>query len=111
METVEVLKAAKALIEDPARFTHRAYARNEFGTPVEPECAFAQRRCPIGALAVATKGDLEAEHRAVVFLRDAAYHLFGESHVSVISDDRGHAAAMQIYDKAIGIAEREKLAG
>lgn len=49
--TLDILKRARALIEDPARWTRREYARDISGKPVGIDAAEATCWCAMGALA------------------------------------------------------------
>ena len=50
MNTIEILRAARAKIEDPDRWCKTFLARDSAGSPVMPWEAGACKWCPIGAI-------------------------------------------------------------
>lgn len=115
----DLLKAGKALIEDPAKWTQGTEARTANLVPVDPfdenACAF----CSFGALMKAAgkrKHDAYLHHPVVNMLDD--WHLmqvtvnllsdgFGGS-IGRSNDDSTHTEVMEMWDCAIKLAERRE---
>ena len=113
---ITALVAARDLISDKQRWTRFVNARDEHGSPCSPLAARACQFCSVGALMRAADGHLTSHKRreAGNFLRFGAkefeknHHVFLRSNsASSINDNYGHEAVLQMYDKAIQIAEGE----
>jgi hypothetical protein len=123
---VENLKAARALIEKPEHFAQGTYAQkqdavNGYRYACDVEDPRASCFCSLGALR-RILGD-EVDHRDAFgleghWLASAARELFplkAEKHASFISlaiipdvnDNIGHEGVLQMFDRAIALAERE----
>lgn len=114
MTAVEALKAARALIEDPKRWTQKLAARAADGRMVGCEAGEATQWCAVGA---AIRFDAQCPRL------DAAAKLLGCSlgypdslrPTAAVNDGKsflpdgstGHPAVLKIYDKAIELAEAE----
>jgi hypothetical protein len=112
MTPAEILRAAKALIADPKRWTMGEYARDTAGAFVSPTDPAACCFCAIGALARAAGRpvcDIEREDLpAAGFLQEACRET-GAYFPHRVNDDGGHAAVMAMYDRAISLAEASSL--
>ncbi|MCA1841750.1 MAG: hypothetical protein LC792_00910 [Actinobacteria bacterium] len=91
------LRAARALIADPAHWCQHEWALNENGEPVDPESRLAVRWCAWSA---------------VIRVKFYAGHLWlawaaSPSSPSAVNDYDGHAAVLEMYDRAIELAEAE----
>lgn len=109
MTLVETLKAARARIADPKRWTTVYCARDSRGDGLT--WGFDRHAvcwCALGAAEAEIKDAAQWPHRVKLYrrLNDAAEELFGKA-ASEVNDDPylGHAAVLQIYDKAIQDSE------
>lgn len=101
MTTAEQLRAAKALIDTPDKWTKNATARDADGKAVRPLSARAVCWCGFGALVKAC-GNTAAAH-----LR--AFESFnGSGNIAGLNDREGtaHADVMAMFDRAIALAEQ-----
>jgi hypothetical protein len=106
VDTIETLRAAKALISDPKDWLTFEYARDKAGKTVVASSPDACRFCAVGALAHIAKLSVKAvEHEkefpAGVFLNKAS----GDRAPHTINDDDGHAAVLALYDRTIELAQ------
>jgi hypothetical protein len=103
MTDKEALTAARALIADPERWTTGAYARSAKGWRVKAGGKAAVCWCGIGALQRVTGELTDFDLPGYPYLRIAAHDLFGTGAVHKVNDNRalGHAAVLQVYDRAI----------
>jgi hypothetical protein len=126
-EPIDILREARALIEDPEDWTRGAYARDAEGQDVESLAApYVDCRCAVGALRTAagigTTGRTPAFESALTVLRIAAggdRHAEGESPVLDLNDGgltvspgrkprpapARHRRVMRMYDRAIAEME------
>ena len=92
-----VLRDARDLISDPARWCKHTMARDRFDQPVDFKSKEAFKWCARGALA-----RVEPKYE----VRYAALHrlesVLGRREITVVNDKEGHAAVMAVFDKAIG---------
>jgi hypothetical protein len=106
MTTLELLKAARALISDPAHWTQRAFGRDATGRPViTGRSAQAVCWCAAGAIQHVT-----ADYRQEARVLDA---LAGGASLGLIGDTNdwgGHPAVLALYDAAIARLESEAAA-
>ncbi len=96
MSTLETLKAARALIEDPERWTQGAFARDAEGHSTPPCSPDAVCWCATGALRQVCPEGLSQE----VFLA-----LEPTGSPESVNDDEGYAATIAMFDRAIATAE------
>lgn len=105
MTTVEILRAARELISDPARWTKGACARDRKGEPLyagyDPQ---AVRWCAFGAVEKIGRTNRE-RFAAVDVLNKASY-----SWLPAVNDNEGREAVISVYDRAIALAEQEEVA-
>jgi hypothetical protein len=106
MKAVEHLKAAKARIDTPEKWTKGTRARDALGFPVDPQSPRAWCFCAIGAIAAVTPY-VEARGTARGYLHLALAYDYRESIPEEYNDTRrSHAVIMRWFDRAIKIAER-----
>ncbi len=105
------LQAARALIEDPARWTQHTTARARDGARTSAQADNACRWCATGALVriAAPPNRWPGIPRprvdvAVEILRRAALQTGAHMVPSEVNDELGHAATMEMYDRAVRIA-------
>ncbi|MCA1841756.1 MAG: hypothetical protein LC792_00940 [Actinobacteria bacterium] len=104
LSTAEALRQARALIADPARWCQDEMARDANGRYADPTSPTARQWCATGAvihICVATVPALTASR----YLRAA---LGGNRHPEALNDYDGHAAVLEMYDRAIELAEAEE---
>lgn len=99
MTTLEALKAARELIADVQHWTIGAPARDAYGASVAGVSKRAVCWCTIGAL-VRVEG---AWGPAQDFLREVA----GGASLVTVNDRDGHAAVLNLFDRAIAISKLE----
>ena len=115
MNTVEILKRAKARIENPEHWCTGSLARNTLGGVTAPRSSDACKWCAFGAIiAEANHGTFQVEQALDIVaipiinsmgragpevknLRGAAY----------VNDYTDHATVMRMYDLAIAEAEKD----
>lgn len=100
--SVELLKAARAKIADPANWTTEVLAKDTKGEQVDFSHPSACQWCGLGAL-FAVDGLYTG---SAADLYHAAQVLYKKSPASV-NDQLGHSAVLAIYDYAIAKAEAE----
>lgn len=102
MKTSEILRAARALIEDPAHWTKETYARTRTGR----ECAIDSRSavafCAIGSL---TRIRTDAD--AFLGARRGLAVCCGDS-IADFNDTHTHTEVIAAFDCAIKKAEQEE---
>jgi hypothetical protein len=109
MSTLEVLRAARELISDPARWAQDYWAETVKGFRTEPTDASAVRWCAAGAVNKVTGGPNQAAIEILEsVLWDAGYRppciatlLFD------FNDHRTHAEVLTLFDRAIARLESE----
>ena len=108
MKTSEILIAAKALIDEPGKWTQGAAARDANGRAIEAEEPYSAAVCfcSIGALDASTQDcftafiDGKRFLKKAISLRDVVY--FNDTHTHT------HAEVMQMWDRAIELAKAEE---
>ncbi len=102
MASADILRAARARIEDPKRLSVGAYATDRRGRSVHPTSGAAACWCAYGALRAegAEIGGPEAD-----LLEKASLKLFDYISPASVNDKLGHAAVLKMYDTAIAAAE------
>ena len=113
-DPAEVLKSARARIEDPARWTNIAAARDQNRSPVEPTDPKAVSWCGLGSL------ELEIHHEELAgnspedyhvchsLLSRAAERLYGRDSLADVNDQEGHRAALNLIDAALQMLDGER---
>lgn len=113
MSTVKTAKdlliAARALIEDPSRWTTHSYAKDRDGHSVAEFSGQACKWCAAGALSRAIYDcegkyefdQTEASNGAWSAIHRASHLRFNHQSVITVNDQLGHEAVLQVYDDAI----------
>lgn len=103
--TLAMLRAARARIDSPSKWTRFSFARNSAGKGVPVQAQTAVRWCAIGAL----RGGEESYHYAQQFLTQAVIQITANPFLTVpeFNDTRKHVEVLAMYDLAIQLAERE----
>lgn len=78
LTTLDLLKSARATLDDPSRWTKFVLARNAFGNETEPEDPDARRWCLIGSLYHAAPGQEDAVCEAAYWLSETIADLSGK---------------------------------
>lgn len=106
METKAVLEAVQAKIRDPLHWCQGNYAKDNKGESVDPISVNAVQFCSIGALiAVTNKDDTDDYNRARKLMEQAANDLFSTVMLVHVNDVQGHAAVMQMFERAKELAK------
>jgi hypothetical protein len=96
MTPVEILKAARAKIEDPERWTTGMYARNREGLPIPSNDRVACKWCAHGAMMAVTDDDDPDYYKAI----NALSNVCGGSPAN-FNDSHTHAEVLDAFDQAI----------
>lgn len=108
LNDLKVLKKAREILSDPARWTKKTYARTDDGTPVLVSDPLAVKFCTVGACYKAA-----AELGLPPKTPDALYTVINEEPgfggVASFNDqtDRTHADVLGLFDKAITRTEAQ----
>ena len=106
---LDVLKAARALIADPERWTQRTDARNAHGLPVDPRDTDATCWCPIGACFRVSPVRASAAMRELSWGLPKSWdygHRWPLANWNNASS-RTHRAVLHRFDRAIARLEKE----
>lgn len=95
-KVVEVLKAARELISDPAHWTKGRFARTEKGSPINYESPAAVCFCSAGALMRVTWGDIKNYRSALDILVDVM-----DGDIFGFNDLHPHSEVLSRFDLAI----------
>ena len=104
MTTLDVLKAARELISDPARWTQGFFARDGAGMPAYASDPRATRWCLEGALIKFCLGDASYAAALMVLRREQPVP---QLPAYVYNDDHTHAEVLALFDAAIARLESE----
>lgn len=113
--TSETLRAAKALIDTPEKWTQGAYARDEEGLTVFVGDEAAVCFCSIGALARTERlhnvpDPHELGRRATIrALRPSHDPILAAGLIADFNDTHSHSEVMAMWDRAIKRAAEEEL--
>jgi hypothetical protein len=103
-QVTEVLKRARAVIEDPDHWCAGAFARDALGRPVSPQLEGAVQWCARGATfrvlalteeAINSETAMAVRERLMVAAKDV-----GGCYITTVND-QGHEKAMKMFDLAI----------
>lgn len=103
MTVNDVLKAARELISDPARWTQYAAARDKDLNPVDVTSPEAVKFCAAGAIGrvvAVNKPSTGLDFAAIDQLRAHA-----TTAICTINDKQGYAAILALFDQAINANE------
>lgn len=101
------LRKARALIEDPARWTTGVLARSAKGNDVSPHGRAAVRWCGVGAALRVGLGFLDLDGQAILGARVIRLLEPDGTPLNEVNDEIGHASVLMAYDRAIELAEAE----
>ncbi len=102
MNAKEILIAARAKIQDRARWTQQAFARDENGDYVTSLSEHAVCWCALGAIdAVSANCSIEARTAADNAVCIGARAVGAGGNVAAVNDFLGHSAVMDMFDIAI----------
>ena len=108
-QAAEDLKAARSLITDPSKWTVGWFARDAAGNKTSACGPEAVCFCTAGALIRVVNDDHGRYFAAREYIYAYTAEKYGyEMHggdISAINDGLGHAAALDMLDKAIALAE------
>ncbi len=104
MNTVQILKDARALIADEKNWTQRVSARNKSGLEVPVLNSEASCFCAVGALDRFTNGIAFGSAAYLLLKKEAGAKYLT---VSDFNDTHTHAEVLAIFDRAIAHAESE----
>lgn len=109
MNTLETLKAARDLISDPARWTQREYARDQFGNSAMATDGYATCWCALGAIRKVTGRENDIYRPAVAQLARhcQVVDIPAGWAVSTHNDTHDHAEVLALFDAAIENLEKE----
>jgi hypothetical protein len=113
--TIEVLKAARNLIKDPARWTKHVYARTAEGAETKVRAKDAACFCAYGAVCHVLGVGVWARGTRKAKLRDAAYRRLNQEAIKIVgkprphvnggiyqaNDDLGHGPTLKIFNRVI----------
>ena len=97
---VQVLRKARELISDPARWTQGAYARDESGFEVSSTWEAACCWCALGAI-IKTAREMKARVGVTTDVISTLYRHSAGRPVFEVNDKEGHAAVLALFDKAL----------
>ncbi|WP_320196249.1 DUF6197 family protein [Agrobacterium rosae] len=114
MDTVQILKDARALIADENNWTQECYARDVQGEMTLPNNADAVCFCAIGS--IQKVGEFPVSRRLPLDItelfvgadfeeRESSYEV--ETFVTAFNDTHKHAEVLALFDRAIARAESE----
>lgn len=110
-KVVEILKAARASITDPANWTQGEYAKNADGDSLDEREWEAQAPacfCSVGAVAKAGAMSVcDAENSAAVVYLGKAIGSKLPCAIVEYNDEHTHEEVLAAFDKAIALAEKE----
>ena len=98
---LQVVERARALIADEQRWCCRHLATDVSGVAVSPTSASAVKRCALGAVIAAAyqlTHDFDAAHDLG---HEALRPHYGTATLIHVSDARGHAAVLALFDEVI----------
>jgi hypothetical protein len=102
---VQILKAARSLIEDERRWCPGQLARDALGRTVRPMDSTAVQRCALGALIAAAHAFTTDTYQAHELATAAMRPLVGATTLTHINDVEGHAAVLALFDASIAAAD------
>lgn len=99
----KTLEAALAIIEDPAKWTQRAFARHANGNPIGPLEENACSWCAFGALTLVSAPGRCLDDE-VKLLNDEAARA-GKGCVLMLNDQGSHADVVEMFKRAIAACD------
>jgi len=98
---VQILKRARALIEDELHWCPCDLARDAMGFSVSPTDSNAVQRCALGALMAAAREFTTDANLAHELAATAMRPLVGATSLTHINDIEGHTAILTLFEVAI----------
>jgi hypothetical protein len=113
MTTLEVLKAARALISDPARWCQDDYAIDDRQVSTLPSDSDAGAWCAVGAIRAAAQenNQIVLPAQRVLAKPVTTIELVSEEAIIEYNDSHTHAEVLALFDTAIARLEREAADG
>lgn len=110
MNSSDLLKIAKSYIDTPDKWCQRYSALDKNGNPVQYMSPDACKLCSVGATALAVRNSLGAfsTFRVNNYLYDAAKTFGSEFSPIMFNDNKTHSEVMEMFDKAINLAEKDE---
>lgn len=105
---LEILKAARELLNDEERWTQKSFAKDIHGFPVAAGSSDAVCFCMMGALAKVSESNTIV---SAVYLNESAQSALSilewtiEGHIPTFNDEHTHAEVLIKFDEAIAKAE------
>jgi hypothetical protein len=99
----KLLLNARALIADPAHWTRGVLACTGNGRPVMWHDREACRWCALGAIQRAAS-DLLGDEKQSMRVADEVINSWFPRNLSAVNDTQGHAAVLELFDKALATA-------
>lgn len=106
MNSLRLLRDARALISIPQRWTIGTGARTTYCQPCSADDRDAQSWCSIGAIARVHGGSINLTHPVFDYLR-RGFGVKDESAIAQANDNRTHAEVLHAFDRAIALAEED----
>lgn len=100
MEVQDVLRAAKAIVDDESRLSRRFCAEDRFGIEVPVHSPNAVSFCIIGAIEKADGEDYDIKRDAREAFRDV---ICGDRSIARFNKSASHLEIMAAFDRAIGV--------
>jgi len=102
LTTLQLLKDARDLISDPAKWTQGSFAKDEQGNIVDAMDSTAVRWCMMGALCHCPARN-ETYTRAIDYIRK-----YTSCGIAWYNDHSSHPQVLKLFDKAIADAEKDE---
>jgi hypothetical protein len=106
MNTLEILKAGRALIADPKNWCQGTLAKNNLGEDTDPLYYDACCWCSVGALRKAVGDGHTSTGEAQAHLYRALPEGLDDMAIVTFNDTQTHAKVLAMWDKAIQNATR-----
>ena len=108
---IEILRAGRELLSDPARCTKGAYARTAQGKDVDPGSPYATCWCSHGAFSKVSGKSVYSENPGREFLAKAfggKPEVLKEHWITEGHDASDHPTILRAWDRAIELAEAKQ---
>ena len=102
MTPAEILRAAKAKIEDPAHWCQGEYAKDALGQRASEYSDEACAWCAMGAFHTIDNGSSYDAFRSLAKAANEIHQGWG---IPNVNDNTDHATVMRMFDRAIELAE------
>lgn len=105
MSPAEVLRAARAKIEDPSRWLKGRYACDDGGFTIFEHSVYATSWCAVGAVGAIVSPTSPEWWEATAYLRGQVSSRFCSVQLFNDHEKTTHADVMRVFDRAIEQAE------